>query len=454
MKTYIKAVFLLLLPVLPALHGQSWPESPNVWNNPDFVDRFMGSYGFETTREPKISGEEAELFQEIATLAETSLEMAAELLRTSITPESSAALDYTLANFNLQLGDVEAAKAGYRTAIKKFPNFLRAYKNLGLALVQEGDFEQAREVLVKTLELGDASGTTFGLLAFSYLNLGNEDSALDAYRMAALLMPENKDWKIGKAHSLMQTERYRDAAAIFHELINTDPTNEQFFISRSNALLYLGEYKDAALHLEVVRRMGDANGSILSQLGNLYLNLNNPRLALMAFTDGLTVEDPIETARALKIIDSLLSRYLYEEGSALVASLRDSRGADMTEDETLELLNIDAEISLALGEDEEAASILEKVVTRDPTNGRAFLLLGNYNWNQGNIEEAAYNFEMAQAIEETEYEALVDHARMLVGEADYAEALDLLKRALGLQPRENLQRYADAVERVLERTES
>jgi tetratricopeptide (TPR) repeat protein len=452
MKEMKRLLTISLLTATVSCFGQIWPYSGNNWSNPEFVDRFMGSYGFETSREPKITSEEAELFQQVATAAEISLEEAVRIIQEGIGPESSAALHYTLANLHLQLGNAERAKISYRAAIKAFPNFMRAYKNLGLALIQEGNYEEARGFLIKAVELGDGSGNTYGLLAFCYLNTGDLDSALDAYSIAGVLMPDNKDWKVGKAHALLQTGQYRSAVSAFENLISMDADNVQYYISRSNAFLYLGEYESAALHLEIVRRMGNASGSSLVQLGNLYLNMENGDLAVDVFVEALKAKSSIDVPRSIKIANNLIARYLYDEALLFVKAIWDSKESEVSKSDRLELLNIEAELQLAMGDDAEAAEILEKVVSQDPTNGRAFILLGNYNWNQGEIEEASYYFEAAQAIESTRYTALIDHARMCVGEKDYEKAVDLLKSAVSIQPKESLEKYLDAVQRVYEQT--
>lgn len=434
-----------------SLTAQTFPYSPNDWSNPEFVDRFLGSYGFETSREPKIDSDEAELFEQVALLAETDMNAAAALIAESLTPESSAAINYTLANIYLQLGRVDEAKGQYRDAIRKFPNFMRAYKNLGLALIQDGEYAEAQKVLVKAVELGDGSGNTYGLLGFCYLNTDRMDSALDAYRIASVLMPDSKDWKVGKAHALLQTGRYEDAAAAFEELIAIDPSNKQYYISRSNAYFYLNQYEEAAQHIEIVRRMGKAEGSALLQLGNLYLGMEVPRLAYGAFNESLTVADPINPDQALKILSTLLGRYYFDEAGAFLADIRNTFGNTLNDKQKYELLNLNAELQLALGEDDKAAEILEQVVQTDPTNGRALHLLGNYYWNIDDLEEAAYYFERAEAFDESRYKALIDHARMLVQQQEFKEALPLLRNAQSMNPRESVGDFIAAIEQVVDR---
>jgi len=58
---------------------------------------------------------------------------------------------------------------------------------------------------------------------------------------------------------------------------------------------------------------------------------------------------------------------------------------------------------------------------------------------------AALRFERAAKLVEFEVEALIGHARMLVGTKDYQKAADLLERAQSLEPQPRVARYLQAV---------
>ena len=93
----------ILLLVAHTLLAQSYPLSENTWSNPEFVDRFMGSYGFDTAKSPSISSEEAEVFRQVAKSG-YKRDAAIKILTNAISKESSGAMDFALANFLLQNG--------------------------------------------------------------------------------------------------------------------------------------------------------------------------------------------------------------------------------------------------------------------------------------------------------------------------------------------------------------
>ncbi|MFO7723961.1 MAG: tetratricopeptide repeat protein [Oceanipulchritudo sp.] len=459
----IKHLFTILTGCLICaftVSGQSFPTSQNLWSNPDFVDRFLGSYGVRTEVEPSISEDEAALFQELVELIQNEqTPLAITRLETYIqentTEESqpSPALTFTLGNMLLQENQLERAITAYREAITDFPNFLRAYKNLGLALIRQGDFEEATGVIVKSIELGEANGDTFGLLGYCYLNLGQYGPALEAYRQATLLNPENREWFVGKAEALMRTEKYREAIATFEYLIGLDGSKDAYYTSMANAYISLGEPMEAAKLLEVIYRTGNPDVPVLNLLGDIYLNNSMPKLAMRPYLDLFNAEGTVSSARIIRTAKALMQRSFYPDAEAFLdRAERYLEGGEGLEEARSEFLNLRAELALGQGQSKEAARILEEVVEIEPMNGNALLLLGNYYFREGDYEEAEYYFDRASRIDAVAVDALIQSARLNVQKKDYRTAIERLEDAQALDYQRNVQEYLEAVESVYERT--
>jgi tetratricopeptide (TPR) repeat protein len=444
---------LFLLPFLIGASiavGQKYPLSANVWDNPEFVERFMGSYGVDNKTEPQVSQTESELMQQLVEVIKTDVDMAIEQLRAAITPESSPALHYVLGNLYLESQRFGQAEAAYRTAIKEFPQFLRAYKNLGLSLIQQEELEEAVPFLVKAIELGDGSGNTYGLLGYCYLNQGNMQSALEAYRTATLLSPENNDWKLGKAQTLMELQLYREAIGLLRELIKESPGKSTLWVILSNAHLESGEPEKAAQFLEVLRRMDKADVPSLVLLGDIYMNEGLPALALNGYIGALEKTEEPEASLVLRIARTLASRGAFDEAREYTEALRDRLEATDTEIEEKDLLTVEAEVALGLGQREQAAGILQDVLEEDPLNRDALSLLGEYYYNRQQYAEAEYYFERLAGIRDARPEALVQLGRLKVAMGELQEAVEHLREAQMLEPRPNVRRYLEAVERAYE----
>ena len=442
----------LALLSVPTAQAQIFPLSENTWDNPEFVKRFLGSYGVHTRVEPEISREEGEFFSELVDIIPVNPRRAIESLRQKITPDSSAALDYTLASLLLQQGDLNEAVRHYERAIRKFPNFMRAYKNLGLALLQINRFEEAIEHIVKAIELGDGDGDTFGLLGFAYLNIGKPKSALDAYRMAYVLRPNNRDWKVGKAQALSQTGSYEQSAAILKELIEANPNDRNFWLSRANALISLGLEQEAAAHLELVKRMGRADAASLKLLGDIYMNDQVFPLALANYKAAIERDARLPVGTAVTVSRNLTRFAAFEQADSFIHSVFAEYADELTDAQRATLLNLQAEIALGTGDDARAAEILEEVVAADPLNGEALILLGNYYFRQGEFEQADFFYERARNIPDHRAEALVQQARMRVAQREYGEAVRFLEEAQSIRPRRNVENFLVAVRNAYEST--
>lgn len=453
MKIRLLSFALLGLASALAARSQTYPLSENFWSSPEFQDRVMGSYGFHTELEPKISEEEGLLFKELILLLDQSLEQGKRRLESELTADSSAALNFMLGTINLQLGDLEEAVASYKNAIRKFPNFMRAYKSAGYALVQQGKFEEAPEYLVKGLELGGGDGATYGLLGYSYLNQEHYGGALNAYNLAIAFAPETLDWQLGKTRCLMQLEDYAEAAGLIEDLIVAHPDRAEFWLHQANAKLAMENPRQAATSLEVVRRMGEATVESLSLLGDIYENLQMHRLAYEAYDEALGLEGGEKAVEGLvQVARSMIQYQAHEYADRMARLAFDKAGAALDEGQRLKLLNLQAEAQLASGDSEKAAATLEKIVEENPMDGQALLLLGRRAWKQKDYEEAAFLFERAANIEEFEAEALLKHGQMLVERKRYAEAAKLIRRSLELRYAPQVADYLRNVEDAAERT--
>ena len=449
----MKKVLTLLLGAALAttgLRAQSAADSPgaDLWNDPAFVNSFLGSYGFLAGYEPQISDAEKDSLRALIDLIKDSPKTAIEQLEPQVKASSSAAFDFILANLYFQDGNLKKAEQYYTSATKKHPDFRRAYKNLGLVLVQDGDFDAAIPVISKALELGEVDGRAYGLLAYGYLLQEKYYPAEAAYRQAILMQPDVTDWKVGLARCLLETERYTEAVALFDTLLKDDPDNADYWLLQSNAYIGKGAPLKAAQNIEIVRRMGAAELQTLTLLGDIYMNNASPDLALNAYLAAVEKAEKTETEPLMRAADILTRSGNYEQAQTLITRIRSNVGNALSDQQDLFLLNSEAKIARYNGDSDAARTILNKIVERDALNGEAIIELANYYAEKGMMPEAITRFEQAAKIPATERKALVAHAQALVRKHKYSDALPLLKRALQIQDDRNLAEYTRRVERA------
>ncbi len=412
---------------------QPW-SGASVVEDPEWRKRFLGSYGVLSGAEPEIREDERLVLINVIDLIEVDPEAAAASLQTQMGENSSAALDMVMANLFFQNGQEEKAAEYYRSAIAKYPDFRRAHKNLGLLLVQKSDFEGALEHLTKAVELGDRDGRTYGLIGYCYINGEDYLAASAAYQNAILQQPHVKDWKIGLARSLLATERYQEAVALFDTLIEANPEDSTLWMLQANAYLGLDQPLAAAVNLEAVRMMGKAQNSSLVLLGDIYMNARMPELAKSAYLEVIEKDQgAVQFSTAYRAADLLIRSGSFDDAQQVLASIEKRYGAKLPAEDELKVLTLKAKVARAQGREAEAAELLETIVQRDGTRGDALLELAAYYRTQGDDERALLLVERAQNLDEYEYQALLTHAQYEVYAKDYSKAAELLRQALKIK---------------------
>ena len=419
MKSYISLISLFIA-LSPAFAIEStYPLTENSFNNPDFVKRFVGTYAADQTISPQISQDEGTLLQAIAPLMQTNYQLAinrikafkgqAAVERKDVSP----ALDYFIASLYLQNGLIDPAIPKYLAAIKAFPNFYRAYQNLGLAYVQKGDYSNAVTYLTKALEIGGGNGGLYGLIGYSYLNTDRPETALDAYRNALLFEPDSNDWRLGKLNALVATGDSGDAARYIDELLLDMPENSDLWMKQANSFLALQRYEDAIANLNLLRGEGKASTPALVLLGDLFLNENMANEAVEVYLEVSAKED-LSSDRKINLVRGLLSRAMNEQAETLIEELTSNSIGDLTPDQELDLLTLQARTALALGKAEVAFDVLQDVVKRDPLNGEAQLTLGDFYRTKGDLVRATFAYEAAEKVADYEVKALTAQALSLI----------------------------------------
>jgi tetratricopeptide (TPR) repeat protein len=447
----LAAALLLLGAAVPALaQARPW-AGKSIVHDPEWQQRFLGSYGFLSGAEPKIGDAELLLLRDVLELMKTDPSAASVMLRQQITGSSSASLDFVLANLEFQAQNLDAAAAHYERAIEKFPDFRRAHKNLGLLRVQQGDFRKGVEHLSRALELGDRDGRTYGLIGYCYINLESYLPAEQAYRNAVLEEPDVRDWQLGLARSLLAIEKHKEAVALFESLIAETPDDPTLWMLQANAYLGLDEPLAAAVNLEAVRMMGKAQSSSLVLLGDVYMNAGMYELAKSAYLEVVRGDqDATQLKTAYRAADLLVRARSYPEAQEVLSSIEKRYRAELTQDDELELLTLEAKVARAQGRVDEAAELLESIVKRDGTRGDALIELSAHYQSQGERERALLTIERAQNLEAFEYQALLAHAQFRVEGREYPKAAELLRRALQIKREPRVERFLARVEGAIQ----
>ncbi len=419
------------------------------WNDPTFVKSFMGDYGFRSEIEPKCSKSEQIVLREVVSLAENQLSDAVFYLEKKLEPKSSAALDFALGTMYYQSGRLTRSADSYSIAIQKYPNFLRAHKNLAFVNLGLGNYKEAALGFSKAISLGEGDGVTFVALGYCYYLLEQFVSAENAYRMGIVLLPESKDAQNGLVNCLLGTNRFSEALALLNELLSKEPDNIYCHLARASALIGLGLEKEATVALETLRRMGNYTAQDLIRLGDLYHNLKLYDLSLKNYERALLNEKKLSTQKYVRIASTLINRGSYSDCFSYLDKIESTFGNSFSVQVEKDILLLKAEVLKATGKPNESSSILRKVVEKHPLEGKALIMLGHNAWEENDHPLAELYFERASKINDFEVTALIEHARMLVSTRSFEKAVRLLERAQEIKPQPRVGRYLESIRNLL-----
>lgn len=424
-------------------------EVLDLWSDPRFQKEFLGSFGANSEIEPKVDDHEREQMQKIIPLLESAeLEQAATELEQITSRDSSAVIDFTLANVYFQVGKFNQAVAYYESALEKFPSFRRAHKNLAMILVRRGKFAEAIKPLSRVIQLGGGDGLTFGLLGYAYSSAEQYVAAESAYSSALLFQPDALQWKLGLTQSVIKQSKFHEAVILCEELLANDPDRADFWMLQANAYIGLEQPLKAAQNLEMLQRMEKASTVSLYTLGDIYVNESLWDLAARAYGHAIRHDTEQSADDPLRRVEILSQRGALDQAGAVLDLVRQTLVDQLDEVERKRMLKLEARIAVAQDDGGEAVGVLEEIVALDPLDGEALMLLGRHYADQGEVERAVFYYERAGNLNDYEADAKIRHAQLLVGQSRYDEAVPLLKRAQDLQPRDEITRYLEQVERV------
>ena len=141
----------------------------------------------------------------------------------------------------------------------------------------------------------------------------------------------------------------------------------------------------------------------------------------------------------------MINRGSYGAGFKYLEDIEKTFGKGYSDADEREIRMLKAEVRLATGKRNEAADILEGLISKQPLDGEALILSAKLAMEELDYAKAALRFERAAKLPDFEVHALVEHSRMLVATKDYQKASDLLERAQTLAPQPRVARYLQAI---------
>ncbi|HUJ44871.1 MAG TPA: tetratricopeptide repeat protein [Opitutaceae bacterium] len=389
------------------------------------------SNGFLKEREPEMTAEEYALYEKVGTMLQAQPEFALKLLEAMVNEKEppSPAFEFILGNAYYAAGQTEKAEASYRSALKRYPTFLRGWSNLGVLCYAADRFAEAIPCFSKAITLGDRDPMTFGLLGYCLERTGNVVAAEMAYMQAIAGDPTSANWMEGLLRIYVQGKQYARAESLVKNLIKEHPQEARNWLTYANILLADGRKLEAIAMLEASAATGVAGTDELILLADLYAEQRLYPEALAIYQKVLVPSPALGERKLLNLAQVLISGGRWQEAQAAL----DSLPKEITPEGQINCLQARSDLFAAQKKWPEAREQLQELLRLAPLNGKALLSLGFAYAAEDDVPHATFAFEAACQISESAYRASLELANIELKNRHYDKSVEYLEKALRIE---------------------
>ncbi|HEV2046172.1 MAG TPA: tetratricopeptide repeat protein [Chthoniobacterales bacterium] len=177
----------------------------------------------------------------------------------------------------------------WRTTIARNPSCWMAYNNLGIALVERGEVDEAISQYDKSLQLHPDYAQAHYNLGNALLQKGKVAEAIAQCEEALRLQPNDADAHVALGNALLTGQNVDEAIAHYSKALELHPDDSTAYYNLGNAMLAKGEVAKAAAHYQKALELQPNVAEAHIQLGNVFLRNNNGRQAISHYEAALKI---------------------------------------------------------------------------------------------------------------------------------------------------------------------
>ena len=405
------------------------------------------SNSFLKEREPEMTAEEYAIYEQVTTMLGTNPDFALKLLENMMSEKQtpSPAFEFILGNTYYAGGRIELAEKSYRSAVTRFPSFVRAWNNLGILYYSAGRFAEAIPCFSQSIVLGDRNPTTFGLQGCCLEREGDTISAINAFQQALSGDPLNTDWKEGLLRIYIDGHQYGAAEIVARGLIKLRPAEKRYWLTYANILLSAHRNGEALVLLEAASGTGVAGPDELALLGDLYVERNLLPEALAIYGKLYAAAPPQGEKKLVAYAQLLLGAGRLDDAQKALEPL----AKVVTPESRTTFLQTRASLFAARKQWAQARRELAALLAEDPLNGRALLLQGRAYAAEGDDAHAQLAFESAYRVPASLYHASLELANLELRQKHYPKVVEYLEQALAIEKTEPVSDLLQQVKTLL-----
>jgi tetratricopeptide (TPR) repeat protein len=380
-------------------------------------------------------------------MLQTQPEFALKLLEGMVNDkvQPSPAFAFILGNAYHAAGQVDKAEASYRSALKRYPTFMRGWGNLGVLYYGTNRFAEAIPCFSKSIILGDHEPATLGLLGYCLERTGNLVAAEMSYMQAMSGDPTNGDWLEGLLRIYTQGKQYDRAESLVKNLIKSHPKEARYWLTYANILLAGNRKLEAIAVLETSLGTEVAGVDELNLLADLYAEQQLIPEAVAIYQKILVPSPALGEQKLLNLAEVLIGDGKWLEAENALKALP----ATLSPDGRINFLQARANLLSAQKKWVDARKELKELLKLEPLNGKALLTLGRTYTAEEDLPHATFAFEAAFQIPNCTYRASLELANIELKNRHYDKSVGYLEKALSIERTSAVEDYLARVKTLL-----
>jgi protein O-mannosyl-transferase len=199
-----------------------------------------------------------------------------------------------MAHYNLGValqdhGETDQAITHYRQAIELRPGYAEAHYNLGRLLAEKGEFNDAIKHYEATLAINPADAEAHNNLGATLFQAGRVDDAIAHYQEALAVRPDYAEASCNLADALLSKGDMDGAITHYRKCVAVLPNHTEAQYNLASALLHKGSIDEAIIHYEKALELVPGNADAHANLGSALLAKGRIAEAIGQYKEALTL---------------------------------------------------------------------------------------------------------------------------------------------------------------------
>lgn len=266
-------------------------------------------------------------------------------------------------------GKISAAKASYRKTLRLQPTFAEAHHNLAIIVRQQGDLATARDHLAKALSLEPQNALFNSSMGMVLSQLGETEQSISHHNLAIKLEPKNPVFRNNLGVAYQSEEKHDEAITAFSEAIKLAPKYPEALNNRGHSFLQQELVGKAAANFQRAVSLNPNYAKALTNLGLARIQLHRPANARAALEKAVAIYPSPEAYIGLGEV------YLRLEEPSL--ALRSFKRALKTEPNSAEIFCQIANVHTAINQSVQAREYYHRALAINPDFAAAHIGLAN-----------------------------------------------------------------------------